>query len=137
MENFITYCKGYIADHIGCYEGQKIDASELSWTLTEGPNMDGTLTYSREEAIDYLKEWWVDAADYWEYEKAEFGRHFFNPFERTESYMVCMVIEGVNTLVSDALSEMNIDWESEVEVTPEFIEDLIEKVYGNNRVSLF
>ena len=45
METFIDYCKNYVLEHIDGYEGQEVYLCDLGFTLTEGPNCDGTLTY--------------------------------------------------------------------------------------------
>lgn len=129
MEDFIVYCKQYIYDHIDGYRGQKVYLCDLGFTLTDGPNCDGTLTYSTEKAKEYLREWWWDAADYFEYEKDNFGGEYsHNPFENPEVYMVCMVIEGVCTLIDRAITALGLDdqWNDEVELTA----DLIEKIKG-------
>lgn len=129
MEDFVTYCKNYIADNIDEYEGREVYLCDFGFELTQGPNCNGTLTYSTEKAKEYLREWWWDAADYFEYEKDNFGSDcVHNPFENPEAYMVCMVIEGVCALIDAAIQKLGLDdqWNDEVELTA----DLIEKIKG-------
>lgn len=128
MKTFINYCKQYIYDHIDGYRGQKVYSCDLGYTLTDGPNHDGTLTYSTAKAMDYLAEWRWDAADYWQYEKDNFGENLHNPFDNPEAYMVCMVIEGVRAMIDRAITELGLNdqWNDEVELTA----DLIEKIKG-------
>ena len=138
MKEFITYCKQYIYDHIDDYRGQKVYPCDLGFTLTEDPNCNGTLTYKRAEAIEYLKEWWDEAADYFDYEKDNFGGAVHNPFENPEAYMVCMVIDGVRTLIDQAFSEIEgVDCDEEVELTGDLIEQITEKVNENDTETLF
>lgn len=127
METFIDYCKNYVLENIDGYEGHEVYLCDLGFTLTEYPNCSGTLTYSRERAKEYLKEWYDEADDYFKYEKDNFGTPR-NPFENPEAYMVCMVIEGVRALIDDAVDTlgMNDQWNDEVELTA----DLIEKIKG-------
>lgn len=127
MEDFVTYCKNYIADNIDEHEGEKVYLCDFGFALTEYPNCNGTLTYSREEAKDYIREWWDEADDYFQYEKDNFGTSR-NPFENPEAYMVCMVIEGVRTLIDRAITALGLDdqWNDEVELTA----DLIAKIKG-------
>lgn len=127
METFIDYCKNYVLENIDKYEGQEVYLCDLGFTLTEYPNCNGTLTYSREEAKNYIREWWDEADDYFQYEKGNFGTPR-NPFENPEAYMVCMVVEGVLALIDDAVDTlgMNDQWNDEVELTA----DLIEKIKG-------
>ena len=63
MENFKDYCKNYILDHIDGYEGQSHYGCDFAYTLTEAPNVDGSLTYSTRDAIEYLREWWYECGE--------------------------------------------------------------------------
>lgn len=139
MKNFVDYCKEYIAATIDEYEGQRVDLCDLGLELTEGPNVDGSLTYSSALAREYLKEWYDDAGAYWDYEEREFGEHFRNPFDNPEGYMVCMVIEGVRSLIDDALEELGLmdKWDEEVELTPELCAQIVESVNNNKKDYLF
>lgn len=136
MKDFITYCKEYIAENLPEHEGNKEYLCDLGYSVTDGPNMDGTLTYNRAEAQEYLKEWWNEAADYFDYEKDNFGTTQ-NPFENPETYMVCMVIQGVNSLISQACSVLNLDWDDKVELTADLIEEIIDAVNNNDTCRLF
>ena len=137
MKSFITYCKQYIYDHIDEYRGQMVYPCDLGFTLTEGPNCDGTLTYSREEAKNYLREWWDEADDYFDYAKSNCGM-VQNPFDNPEAYMVCMVIEGVAALISQAFDRIEgVDWNEMVELTGDLIEQITEKVNENDTYRLF
>lgn len=138
MKDFITYCKQYIYDNIDDYRGQNVYPCDFGFELTEGPNCNGTLTYSREEAKNYLREWWDEASDYFEYEKDNFGTGGHNPFENPEAYMVCMVIEGVASLISQAINQIeDVDWNDKVELTGDLIEQICEKVNENDTNRLF
>ena len=126
MTDFITYCKNYVADHLGDFEGQTKDAYDLGVDITMGPNYDGTLTYSSYDAKEYLREWWDEASSFFEWEKSNFGETH-NPFEDPEGYMVCMVIEGVRTLIDRAVAELGLDGEP-FELTPEVAERIVKTV---------
>ena len=136
MKTFINYCKQYIYDHIDEYRGQMVYPCDLGFTLTEGPNCDGTLTYSREEAKDCIREWWDEADDYFQYEKDNFGTTR-NPFENPEAYMVCMVIAGVSALIDQTFMALDIDNDEMVELTGDLIEQITEKVNENDTYRLF
>ena len=138
LKDFVQYCKDYIYEHIDEHEGRDTYLGDFGYELTEGPNMDGTLTYSTELAKEYLREWWEDAADYFKYEACNFGRNT-NPFENPEAYMVCMVIEGVNALISDAVSDLGWDdmWGEKIKLTERRIDDIVEAVRGRDYISLF
>lgn len=125
--NFVRFCKDKIIDELPNYEGQQHYACDLFDYLTEDINANGTFTYSTELAKDYLKEWWDDASDYWEYEKFNFGENYHNPFENPEAYLVCMVIEGVNQLLSKC-KFIDENWNEEIELTEENIQTITEQV---------
>ena len=133
MENFVQYCKDYILDHIDDFEGKSEYGCDWSYTLTQSPNVDGTLTYSTYEASQYLKEWWDECGEYWEYEKDNFGEHLHNPFEEPEAYMVCMVIEGVSAILSNE-PHIEESWDEKLELTAEVvtaIKEYVEEFSGN------
>lgn len=126
MESFDEYCKSYIQDHLGEYQDQTHYASDLGFDITMGPNIDGSLTMSRQKAIDYLNAWWWDCARYDDWCKLEFGETR-SPFENPEAYMVCMVIEGVINILRQC--ECLQDFENDqVTLTEEMIEKILEEV---------
>lgn len=129
-KTFFEYCKEHLLERLDEYVGTTHYACDLGFILNESENADGTLTYSTYEAKEYLKLWWDDAAEYWDYEKFNFGEHLHNPFDKPEAYMVCMVIEGVRSILSQCNS-IDEAWNDEVELTEEFcarLRDEIEEV---------
>lgn len=136
MEKFVDYCKQYILDHIEDWEGQSHYGCDWGDYLTEGPNCDGSLTYSSAAARDYLKEWWEDAAEYWDYEKFNFGEHMHNPFDNPEAYMVCMVIEGVRGILGK-IPCIEKHWNDQMEMTKRRIKEIKKFVEEFNEDSLF
>lgn len=135
MESFVEYCKNYVLDHIEEYEHSFVYGADLSWILTEEPNTNGTLTFSTEKAKEYLREWWTECGEYWEYEKDNFGEHTHNPFDEPEAYMVCMVIEGVASLLANA-PVVDEHWNDSFELDADAIASIKEYVEGFDK-SLF
>lgn len=121
-KDFETYCKEFIIDNIEEYENQTVYACDLAYTLAEGINADGTATYNRAEAIAYICEWWYDASDYSDYEKDNFGERS-NPFKNPEAFMVRMVIEGVNIMLSRCTA-VDEAWNDELTLTKDVIESI-------------
>lgn len=126
MEDFKTYCKNYILDHIGEFEGQMAYGCDFGYALTQEPNANGTLTFSRYDAKEYLREWFDECGEYWWHEEMYFGGHEHNPFNNPEAYMVCMVIAGVNAILANE-PHIEENWNDEFELTAEVIESI--KVY--------
>lgn len=129
ITSFETYCKDYIKDHINDYVGNTYYMCDLGSEITDDPNCDGTLTYSRAEAKEYIRTWWNEAAEYWDYEKSNFGENTHNPFDNPEAYMVCMVIEGVRSLLSQC-TEVAEQWNDEIELTQELADSICEHIGG-------
>ena len=125
MKSFSEFCKGYLFDRLDEYEGTTVYGCDLAYKLCEGCNVDGSITYCRQTAAEYLCEWWYDASDYSDYEQMNFGERS-NPFANPEAYMVRMVICGIGYLLSQCavIDEL---WNDELELTPEVIEAIKEQ----------
>lgn len=133
MKTFTEYCKDYIKDHLNDFEGQTVTTSDLAYYITQGPNTDGTLTYSTEEAKNYLREWWDECAEYYQFEEFNYGNHPHNPFDKPEAYMLCMVIEGINLLLQDC-DIFKKHWEGDIELTKRNINKIINQVNDLNDI---
>ncbi len=127
LKTLTDYCKDFIISNIDDYSDQSIYGCDLGCTITEGINADGTCTYSTYEAKEYIKFWWDEAADYFQYEKDNFGENLHNPFENPEAYMVCMVIQGVDSLLSQ-ISFINKNWNNEIKLTEKNIKKIIREI---------
>lgn len=126
-EAFFDYCKQHLLEKLEDYKGTTHYACDLGYTLCEGENCDETLTYSSYEANKYLQAWWWECGEYFQYEKDNFGENLHNPFENSEAYMVCMVIEGVCSILSQCKS-INDDWNEKVTLDEKFMEALKEEI---------
>ncbi len=131
--SFTDYCRQHIIDEIDGYEGTTQYACDLGLTLTEAINIDGSATYSNYKAIQYLKEWWNDAADYFQYAKDNFGEVLQNPFDNPEAYMVCMIIEGVRSILSQC-QYIDKHWNERIELTPKVIKKILGEIEGKEVV---
>ena len=127
LKTLTDYCKDFIIDNLPDYLGISVYGCDLGYTITEGINIDGSCTYSTHKAKEYLKFWWDEAADYFQYEKDNFGENLYNPFKNPEAFMVCMVIEGVNSLLSQS-SFIDKNWNNEIELTKKNIKKIIREI---------
>lgn len=127
LETYSEYCRRFIKDNISDFEGTTHYACDFAGELTMSINMDGSATYSTYKAKEYLCEWWDDCADYFQYEKDNFGENLHNPFENPEAFHVCMIIEGVNSLLSQC-SVIEENWNDEIEITQEVIASILEEI---------
>ena len=126
-ENFDVYCKDFIKNHIEDHLGRTVYACDFASDITMGINVDGSATYSTYKAKEYLKTWWDEAADYFQYEKDNFGENHHNPFENPEAYMVCMIITGVGCLMAQ-VKEINEAWNDHIEVTQELCDSICKQL---------
>lgn len=124
MESYSEYCKNFIIDHVEDQKGNTMYMSDLGPELTMGINVDGSATYSTFKAIEYLKEWWDEAGEYYEYEEKCFCFHKWNPFLNPEAFHCCMVIEGVNNLLSQ-VPIVSKRWNERVEIDDTLINQII------------
>ena len=131
MESFVEYCKDYIVDTLPEYEGNRTYGADLCSLIMEGPNADGSLTYSTQKAIDYIEEWWDDCAEFWDFAKLNFGKDYvadnLNVFDNPESFMVAMVYEGIEYIFG-RVSVIDEFWDNELELTEEIIDSIIAEV---------
>lgn len=127
IKPFIPFCKEFIKEQLDKYEGETHYSCDLGLILTETINADGTFTYSRELAKDYLKEWWDDASDYWDYEKFCFGENLHNPFDNPEAFITAMVIEGSRGLL-EKCEYVESRWNEDIELTEDAIASIKEQI---------
>lgn len=127
MTGFNEFCRQTIADNLPEYVGTTVYMCNLGDILTETMNNDRTFTYNSKVSMDYLLDWWDNAAEYWDYEKQNFGEHCHNPFNNPEAYTICMVIEGVRSLLSQC-KEADEAWDNEVELTQEIMNSILNQI---------
>lgn len=125
--SYTDYCKDFIKNHLEDFEGSTHYGCDFGSEITMGINVDGTAEYNTFITIEYLKFWWDDCANYWQYEKDNFGEVLHNPFERPEAFHVCMIIEGVRSLLSQC-SVIDEKWNEQIEITENVINSILEEI---------
>jgi len=127
FESYVDYCKDFTIKQLEDYTDTEVYGCDLPIKLTEGINVDGSATYSTNKAKQYIKEWWNEAGEYYDFCKQEFGEVFHNPFEEPEAYHVCMIIEGVRVILNQCPTFEKY-YDEEFELTEEIVNKLIEEV---------
>lgn len=128
MKTYTDYCKDFIIDNIEEFIGGNYYVNELGNMLTMGINADCSATYNRNEAIEYLKNWWQEVGDFMEYYKNYIGNLEVSPFLEAEKFHVIMIIHGIDNLLSqcDVIQEL---WENdETELTQEICDSVIKNL---------
>lgn len=129
MESYIEYCKAHIIDHLENMKGWDNEeyGADLGSKLTEGINIDGSATCSTYEAKEYIKAWYDEAGEVYEYQKDNYGEVLHNPFEEPEAFHVCMVIEGVNNILAQCKT-VEAHWNDQIKLTNTMINRIIKEV---------
>lgn len=75
------------------------DCTDCAFTLWERENIDGTVTYCTYDAKQWIAEHFLDLGDFVEEYNDSTGTSL-NPFKNPESFMVIMLIEITNYILS-------------------------------------
>lgn len=121
MKNFNELTVKLLEEELENYEGENITACELAWTLTQGYNVDGTITYNTQKSIDLIHEYWWDIADIYSEYIGQLGQFEINIFERPEAFLTLMFIENAENLMTQCeIIESN--WSENIELNRKNIE---------------
>lgn len=135
LQDFFEFCKDFILDEIDKYEGLDVYGSELCLDITDELIANGTFTMSCEMSKKYLNNWLWEAGEYSEYEKLNFGERS-NPFKNVDAFIVCMVREGVRTILSRC-QFINDKWNDKFKLTEDVISVIKEQVEEQYNDELF
>ena len=104
----------YIQDSLPDYKGSENYGCDLASVLTEGPNVNGVYVVGVFAAWDFIGKHIHDARDEYEYEKDVFGGTPPNPFGDPEGFIVRMLINTVDQILSEVpivKDHWDEDWE--------------------------
>lgn len=121
MKNFNELTVKLLEEELENYEGENIKACELAWTLTQGYNIDGTVTYNTQKSIDLIYKYWWDIADIYNEYVGELGQCEINAFERPEAFLTLIFIENANNLMAQCEIIEN-NWNENIELNRKNIE---------------
>lgn len=137
MEDFTQYCKDMIINDLPDYDGYDTYGCDLAYLIMEAYLADGSLTYSTQEALSYIKEWWYDCEEFYDYAKMSFGSDYvieeLNVFDNPEKFMLMMVSEGIGYLLGK-VSVISDNWNDSIELTEDIINTIIEEIGAMNEV---
>lgn len=105
MENLKNDIIERIVNKLYDYEGVKSYACDLSYTLFEGENMDGSFTYNTYEAKEWIKANYDEIGEVLEELKFNFDSDYFNNilidcFNNPERFMVVIILEAASYILS-------------------------------------
>ena len=117
-----------LIEKLNDYEGQKVYACDLAYTLFEGYNMDGSITYSTYKASEWIKKYFDELGEVVEEIKWNLGSEFIpNIFDEPEKFMVVIYLEVGASLLSQC-KFIDDNWNDEIELTDENINTIKEQL---------
>lgn len=120
-KEIVQWASNYIKDNLPDWEGQEVYGCDLGNDLTEGPNVNGIY---EDDSWGFISTHINDARDEYDYEKDNFGEVLHNPFEDPEAFVVCMLINTVNDILSQ-VPLVEEYWNDKLELTQENIEAIL------------
>ena len=123
-EEIVEWAIDYINYKLPDYEGCTTYGCDLGSLITECPNADGAYIIGIKESIDFIASHFYDARDEYEYEKDNFGEVLHNPFENPEAFIVCMLINTVEGILSQ-VPVIEENWNDEIELTQDVIDEIL------------
>lgn len=109
------YVIDQLIDKLYDYEDVESYGCDLAYTLYEGENADGSITYSTYEAKQWISKYFDDLDEIVEELNFQFGKDFmanYNPFENPERFMVVIVIEVASYLLGQCKT-IEKNWNNE------------------------
>lgn len=117
-----------LIDQLDGYEGSSIYGCDMAYTLFEGYNVDGSVTYNTYQASEWLNKYRTDVG-YEIQELEDEGLPTANPFLEPEKLMVQVYLKVADDVLSQCeLIEEN--WNDKLELTKENIKKLTEELEG-------
>lgn len=134
-ETYAEYCRNHIADNLELYIGETFENYiDLSISLTESENINGSATFSTYKAEQFIKAWFDNVGVFlneYQQDLGELPTH--NPFTDQELFHCLMLIYGVQNILAN-VSKINDNAEPFI-LTQELAEHIkkeIEKFFPLN-----
>lgn len=136
-KNYVNYCKAHAIKELEYMKGwdKTVYACDLGYELTYEINTNGSATFSTYAAKEYIRFWWDEAGDVIEYQKFNYGKILHNPFEEPEAFHVCMIIEGVKTLLANCPT-IDENWNDEIILDRKTINKIIREIRMQKEIGL-
>lgn len=117
-----------LINHINGYEGATVYGCDLAFTLFEGYNVDGSVTYSRYKAQEWIKAHFDELGeivenmrDNWEYEAGA------DIFDNPEKFMTSCYL-WVASEICGQLDSVSEFWNDETDLTANIIDKITKEL---------
>ena len=105
--------------------GNNVYLEGLGYRLFERENCDG-IYYNRYDSIQWIKDYFEELDEVIEEYEYEFGYSVPNPFGEPEKFQLVIILYISNKLVYNALCNTDLDIYSEIELTNDIINTILE-----------
>ena len=105
--------------------GNNVYLEDLGYRLFEYENING-IYYNRYDSIQWIKDYFEELDEVVEEYEIEFGDSVPNPFSEPEKFQIVIILYVANRLTSNAIYNTNLDVDSEVELTNDIINTILE-----------
>lgn len=124
--NFTSDLKNQIIDKLNDYSGGTYHACDLSGTLFEGENANGSVFCNTYKTKEFIKENFDLFGDLVEYVKDNID-YTLNPFQEPEKAHVYLLLEASQSILSK-LPTIDKNWNEKIELTPKMIKKLTKEL---------
>jgi hypothetical protein len=129
MKNFLyAEVAELMADKLSENEGRNVYGADLAFTLFECENIDGSITYSKYKAKEWVKKHFDELGEVVERMQSEWGYNAgVDIFDNPEKFMVSVYLWSASEICG-TLETVNEFWDDSVELTAELIEKITEEL---------
>lgn len=129
MKNFLyAEVAERLADKLSEYEGQSVYGADLAFTLFESENIDGSITYSKHKAKEWIKKHFDELGEVVERMQAEWEYNAgADIFDNPEKFMVNVYL-WIASEICGTLETVNEFWNDSEELTSELIEKITKEL---------
>ena len=134
MKSFVDYCKDRTVEALEGMRGRNKPPHHLglAYGLAEAVLSDGPYEFSiYEKPREYIREWRDEVMEAYKYQDNTHGGPLANPLKHPESFLVCMVEEGIYRLCANCPS-FDSAGNDETGLTDAVIDSIIAEIKAQN-----
>jgi len=129
-KTFTEDLKNQIIDRLNDYSGNSYYCCDLSSTLFEGENANGSVLCNTYQTKEFIKANFDLFGDLVEYVKNNMD-FILNPFNEPEKAHVCLLLEASQSILLK-LPTIDKEWNNQIELTPKMIKKLTKELKALN-----
>ena len=127
MKRINLFMKDEIITRLQDLEGEYVTLTDLWYKLFEYENCNGSFECSSFAAIKWIKDYFEELAEVVESYISEYG-DLPNPILEPEKFQMIMILHLSGEMLNAAIYNADLEEDSEVELTAEIIDKIIEEL---------